>query len=238
MSNRMKMLLVALAVSLALFAFKSMAGVPRFNIDPYSHHYTADQSFAGDVSVTGDVTMSGAFSPATVTSEVYQSAATGGNDDMIFKPAGTLGMTLAENGNLTVVGAVAGSNLSGSNTGDQTITLTGAVTGSGTGSFATTFNPVAVFPTSVSTPIILSPATGGADDIDMKPATVSVFKVTEAGEVQLTKPVTAHSACAAAGDVGRIDVFSVGDTKSFCGCWQSGAGTYAWVGLHAGAVCS
>lgn len=35
-------------------------------------------------------------------------------------------------------GTVAGSNLSGTNTGDQTITLTGAVTGSGTGSFATT----------------------------------------------------------------------------------------------------
>lgn len=35
-------------------------------------------------------------------------------------------------------GAVTGSNLSGTNTGDQTITLTGQVTGSGTGSFATT----------------------------------------------------------------------------------------------------
>lgn len=35
-------------------------------------------------------------------------------------------------------GAVSGSNLSGTNTGDQTITLTGGVTGSGTGSFAAT----------------------------------------------------------------------------------------------------
>jgi hypothetical protein len=35
-------------------------------------------------------------------------------------------------------GSVTGSNLSGSNTGDQTITLTGDVTGSGTGSFAAT----------------------------------------------------------------------------------------------------
>jgi hypothetical protein len=39
---------------------------------------------------------------------------------------------------LTVAGAISGSNLSGTNTGDQTITLTGDVTGSGTGSFATT----------------------------------------------------------------------------------------------------
>jgi len=39
---------------------------------------------------------------------------------------------------VTSVGAVSGSNLSGTNTGDQTITLTGDVTGSGTGSFAST----------------------------------------------------------------------------------------------------
>jgi hypothetical protein len=41
-------------------------------------------------------------------------------------------------------GTVTGSNLSGSNTGDQTITLTGDVTGSGTGSFATTIANAAV----------------------------------------------------------------------------------------------
>jgi len=39
-------------------------------------------------------------------------------------------------------GAVTGSNLSGNNTGDQTITLTGDVTGSGAGSFATTLATV------------------------------------------------------------------------------------------------
>jgi hypothetical protein len=38
----------------------------------------------------------------------------------------------------TFTGVVTGSNLSGTNTGDQTISLTGHVTGSGTGSFATT----------------------------------------------------------------------------------------------------
>ncbi len=41
-------------------------------------------------------------------------------------------------GALTIAGALSASNVSGSNTGDQTITLTGDVTGSGTGSFATT----------------------------------------------------------------------------------------------------
>jgi len=41
-------------------------------------------------------------------------------------------------GAVTAAGAISGSNLSGTNTGDQTITLTGDVTGSGTGSFAAT----------------------------------------------------------------------------------------------------
>ena len=41
-------------------------------------------------------------------------------------------------GNITATGTLGGSNVSGTNTGDQTITLTGDVTGSGTGSFAAT----------------------------------------------------------------------------------------------------
>jgi hypothetical protein len=53
-------------------------------------------------------------------------------------------------GTLTISGAVAGTNISGAaavtgtNTGDQTITLTGDVTGSGTGSFAATIANSAV----------------------------------------------------------------------------------------------
>lgn len=45
---------------------------------------------------------------------------------------------VAVTGTLSATGVVSGSNLSGTNTGDQTITLTGDVTGSGTGSFAAT----------------------------------------------------------------------------------------------------
>ena len=45
---------------------------------------------------------------------------------------------------VAATGTVTGSNLSGTNTGDQTITLTGDVTGSGTGSFATTLANTAV----------------------------------------------------------------------------------------------
>lgn len=47
-------------------------------------------------------------------------------------------LTVDQNGSATVAGAISASNLSGTNTGDQTITLTGGVTGSGTGSFAAT----------------------------------------------------------------------------------------------------
>jgi hypothetical protein len=46
--------------------------------------------------------------------------------------------SLSATGNAAITGTISASNLSGTNTGDQTITLTGAVTGSGTGSFATT----------------------------------------------------------------------------------------------------
>lgn len=45
-------------------------------------------------------------------------------------------------GNINAGGTITGSNLSGTNTGDQTITLTGDVTGTGTGSFVTTLATV------------------------------------------------------------------------------------------------
>lgn len=51
--------------------------------------------------------------------------------------------------NLVASGTLTGSNLSGTNTGDQTITLTGNVTGSGTGSFATTIANDAVTNTKI-----------------------------------------------------------------------------------------
>jgi len=49
----------------------------------------------------------------------------------------TIGLGAITPTSVASVGTVTGSNLSGANTGDQTITLTGDVTGSGTGSFAT-----------------------------------------------------------------------------------------------------
>ena len=52
-------------------------------------------------------------------------------------PAITIILGAITPSSVAATGTVTGSNLSGTNTGDQTITLTGAVTGSGTGSFVT-----------------------------------------------------------------------------------------------------
>lgn len=59
----------------------------------------------------------------------------------IIATAGNIEATLGDitaGGNITATGDMSANNLSGTNTGDQTITLTGDVTGSGTGSFETT----------------------------------------------------------------------------------------------------
>jgi hypothetical protein len=59
-------------------------------------------------------------------------------------PAITLTLGAITPSSVAATGTVTGSNLSGTNTGDQTITLTGDVTGTGTGSFATTIATNAV----------------------------------------------------------------------------------------------
>ena len=61
-------------------------------------------------------------------------------------PAITLSLGAITPTSVAATGAVTGSNLSGTNTGDQTITLTGDVTGSGTGSFATALSNTTVVP--------------------------------------------------------------------------------------------
>jgi hypothetical protein len=59
-------------------------------------------------------------------------------------PAITLTLGAITPTSVAATGTVTGSNLSGTNTGDQTITLTGDVTGTGTGSFATTLSTTGV----------------------------------------------------------------------------------------------
>lgn len=62
--------------------------------------------------------------------------------DSTTTPNITVGLGNITPTSVAATGTVTGSNLSGINTGDQTITLTGDVTGSGTGSFPTTLATV------------------------------------------------------------------------------------------------
>ncbi len=67
-----------------------------------------------------------------------------GQHQIVFTNNGTINAAISLAGQAWFASTISASNLSGSNTGDQTITLTGDVTGSGTGSFATTIAANAV----------------------------------------------------------------------------------------------
>lgn len=91
----------------------------------------------------GDVTASGPGSTASTVAKIQGTAINGttGTGNVVFSSSPTLTGTLNA-GSGVFTSTLSSSNFtgssSGSNTGDQTITLTGEVTGSGTGSFATT----------------------------------------------------------------------------------------------------
>lgn len=89
----------------------------------------ADGTWATPASGTGTVTSVSVVTANGVSGTVANSTTT---------PAITLSLGAITPTSVAATGTVTGSNLSGTNTGDQTITLTGDVTGSGTGSFATT----------------------------------------------------------------------------------------------------
>lgn len=93
-------------------------------------------------STTGIITISGGggVGSGTVTSVSVTTAngVSGSVATSTTTPAITLTLGAITPSSVAASGTVTGSNLSGTNTGDQTITLTGPVTGAGTGSFATT----------------------------------------------------------------------------------------------------
>ncbi len=132
-------------------------------------------------------------------------------------------------GNLSVTGTgafsgtVTGSNLSGTNTGDQTITLTGGVTGSGTGSFAATVVTNANLTgdvTSVGNATTLAniPAISGANLTSLTAANITASTTVGRNLLNLTNPsavtwnrvnadntVSSRTAAQTLADIGGID---------------------------------
>lgn len=98
--------------------------------------------------LTGDVTAglaSQSQSQASTVAKIQGTTVSGttGTGNVVFSASPTLTGALSA-GSGVFTSTISASNLSGTNTGDQTITLTGAVTGSGTGSFATTLTNASV----------------------------------------------------------------------------------------------
>lgn len=123
-----------------------------------------------NLSFTG-TTLNAAGSGGTVTSVSVTTAngVSGVVADPTTTPAITLTLGAITPASVAAVGTVTGSNLSGTNTGDQTITLTGDVTGSGTGSFAATIaNDAVTFAKiqNITTARLLGRATAGSGDTE------------------------------------------------------------------------
>ena len=97
-----------------------MSAADKTKLDGIATGATANAGTVTTVSVTTANGVSGTVANPTTT------------------PAISLSLGAITPTSVAASGTVAGSNLSGTNTGDQTITLTSDVTGSGTGSFATT----------------------------------------------------------------------------------------------------
>ena len=93
---------------------------------------------------TASIVEIGAGGSGTVTSVSVSTAngVSGTVANATTTPAITLTLGAITPSSVAATGTVTGTNLSGTNTGDQTITLTGDVTGTGTGSFATTLGTV------------------------------------------------------------------------------------------------
>lgn len=122
----------AIVTTMAPAAIDSLAG--------YNHTGVfSDVTVSTGLTLFGGVlTATGSGGTVTTVSVVTANGVSGSVANPTTTPAITLTLGVITPTSVAASGAVTGSNLSGTNTGDQTITLTGGVTGSGTGSFAAT----------------------------------------------------------------------------------------------------
>lgn len=93
---------------------------------------------------SGTLSATDAGGTVTNVSVVTANGVSGSVANPTTTPAITLTLGAITPSSVAATGTVTGSNLSGTNTGDQTITLTGEVTGSGTGSFSTSLSNTSV----------------------------------------------------------------------------------------------
>jgi len=131
----------------------------------------ADGQLSPNVTLLGNTTTgTGAIvratSPTLVTPTLGVATATSINKVAITQPATGATLTIADGATLTVS---ANATTSGTNTGDQTILLTGDVTGSGTGSFAATISVnVVTFAKfqQIATGVLLGRSTTGIGNVE------------------------------------------------------------------------
>lgn len=121
----------------------------------------------------------------------------------------TKALTLDQAQNGTFAGTVGATNLSGTNTGDQTITLTGDITGTGTGSFATTLatvnSNVGTFGSATQAPQFTVNGKGlmtAASNVTVTPAVGSITGLGSGVATFLATPSSANLAAAVTNETG------------------------------------